>query len=578
MTVPAFWNADWTAALVNHLWQSTGVIGVAWLLTLALRRNHARARYLVWMATSLKFLLPFSLLMDFGEWLRHWVPTAVPQSAMALVVEQVAQPFAQTNAFYATGRIAAQHTNWLPNLLLSVWACGVLIVVLRVGRGWWRVYLARRGALPLEVAADVPVLSTPTPIEPGIFGIIKPVLLLPEGIQERLTAEQMRAILAHEMCHVRRRDNLTFAIHMLVEVLFWFHPMVWWIGAQLIKERECACDEAVVGAGCAARTYAEGIINICKFYVESPVACVSGVSGSDLKKRIMRIMAEQVAQKLSMSGQILIGTVALLAVAAPIAIGLVYTVHGHAQQQDADTPPIHFVVASIRQNISNDGKMIFHAYDDGVVITGAPVVLLVQQAFGVQGDRIVGLPAWSTTDRYDIQAKVDDADVPRWKTLKMTRSKIAFQELLASRFAFKAHSETRQHPVYSLVVAKGGPKLHEAKPGDTYPNGLKKEDGTPLGPAMIVQSGKIVIQAGGMAALVRILSFRGLGYPVEDRTGLSGVYDMTVQWTPAEPGSTDDPNSSLFTALEEQLGLKLQLEKRPVEMIIVDDIKKPSAN
>ena len=96
---------------------------------------------------------------------------------------------------------------------------------------------------------DVPVLLSSAKIEPGIFGIVRPVLLLPEGILERLTAEQMRAVVAHEMEHVRRRDNLTFAVHMVVEALFWFFPPVWWIGARLIEERERACDEAVVAAG-----------------------------------------------------------------------------------------------------------------------------------------------------------------------------------------------------------------------------------------------------------------------------------------------------------------------------------------
>jgi bla regulator protein blaR1 len=92
----------------------------------------------------------------------------------------------------------------------------------------------------------VPVLCSHSPVEPGIFGVFRPVLLLPEGILERLTPEQLKAIVVHEMCHVRRHDNLTFEFHMFVETLFWFYPPVWWIGARLIEEREIACDEAVL--------------------------------------------------------------------------------------------------------------------------------------------------------------------------------------------------------------------------------------------------------------------------------------------------------------------------------------------
>ena len=92
------------------------------------------------------------------------------------------------------------------------------------------------------LAVGVPVLSSSSLLEPGIFGILRPVLLVPEGIQDHLTSAQLNAIVAHEMCHVRRRDNLTFAIHMAVETLFWFHPVVWWIGARLVEVRELACD------------------------------------------------------------------------------------------------------------------------------------------------------------------------------------------------------------------------------------------------------------------------------------------------------------------------------------------------
>ena len=89
-------------------------------------------------------------------------------------------------------------------------------------------------------------MSLPARIEPGVLGILKPILLLPKGITDRLPPAQLDAIIAHEMSHVRRRDNLTGAIHMLVEAIFWFHPMVWWIEARLIEERERACDEEVL--------------------------------------------------------------------------------------------------------------------------------------------------------------------------------------------------------------------------------------------------------------------------------------------------------------------------------------------
>src|SRR5580704_4826161 len=134
------------------------------------------------------------------------------------------------------------------------------------------------------------VMSSPDLLEPGIIGIRRPVLLLPDGITDRLTRAELHAIIAHEWCHVRRRDNLVATLHMIIEALYWFHPMMWWIEARLIDERERACDEAVLRAGYDPHIYADGILNVCKFYVESPLVCASGVTGSDLKKRIEAIM------------------------------------------------------------------------------------------------------------------------------------------------------------------------------------------------------------------------------------------------------------------------------------------------
>jgi beta-lactamase regulating signal transducer with metallopeptidase domain len=114
--------------------------------------------------------------------------------------------------------------------------------------------------------------------------------LLPEGIFKRLTSTQLQAVLAHELCHIRYRDNLTAAIHMFVETVFWFHPLVWWMGRRLIVEREAACDEAVIAAGGDPETYASGLLQVCRFYLESRLDCAAGVARADLEKRIERIM------------------------------------------------------------------------------------------------------------------------------------------------------------------------------------------------------------------------------------------------------------------------------------------------
>ncbi|MGH9605903.1 MAG: M56 family metallopeptidase [Terracidiphilus sp.] len=363
MNLPAFWHeiwaAGWFGGLVNHLWQSTVVVAIGWLLTLALRKNQARTRYWVWIVASAKFLLPFSLLIDAGEWARSlFAAPPVAQPALAAAMEQVAQPFPQAQFFGAAEpSVAAQRADLLPAILLAIWACGALIVLFRWTRGWMQIRAAVRAASPIELAADVPVLSTTSPIEPGIFGILRPVLLLPEGILNRLTPAQLDAIVAHEMCHVRRRDNLTFAFHMIVEALFWFHPAVWWIGARLIEERERACDEAVVQSGGEAEIYAEGILSVCKLCVESPLPCVSGVTGSELKQRIFRIMTKHAALKLDLSRKLLLSIVGIAAISAPVTLGMLHITELRAQSAPAN--PARSIAATWQGTLHTNRNLRF---------------------------------------------------------------------------------------------------------------------------------------------------------------------------------------------------------------------------
>jgi len=337
--LPAFWNEAWTAALANHLWQSTAVTGIVWLLALSLRHNHARTRYWVWMIASVKYLIPFSLFIAAGESLRALFATPIQRPALAAVIEQITLPFPQVAASAAVANApmapsaASLPANLLPAILIAVWLCGFLVIVFSWVRGWLRIRASVRASSRMTLLAEVPVLSSPLLIEPGIFGIIRPVLLLPEGIIDRLSPAQLGTIIAHEICHVRRRDNLTAAIHMVVEALFWFFPTVWWIKTRLLEEREQACDEVVLQSGNVADVYAESILNVCKFCIESPLACVAGVAGSDLKRRIVRIMTEKVARNLDLGRKLLLMLTATVAIAVPVVYGLV-----HIKQADALTP------------------------------------------------------------------------------------------------------------------------------------------------------------------------------------------------------------------------------------------------
>jgi bla regulator protein blaR1 len=641
MMIPEFWHDSWTAAAVNHLWQSTIVFAVAWLLTLTLRMNQAHLRYRVWVIASLKFLVPFSILIAAGERLESFfaAPVAVKPAVVSLV-QQIEQPFPRVEYMAEAGSAAGVHrAEWLPFLLLATWLCGVILVAARWLRGWMQIRAALRNATPLELSFGIPAFSTREPIEPGIFGVFRPVLLFPQGILNCLSRPQLDAIIAHETCHVRRRDNLTYAVHMVVEALFWFHPGVWWIDARLIEERERACDEAVVESGRRAEVYAQGILNVCKFSVKSPLACAAGVTGADLKARIGRIMTGHVAWKLDHRRKALLAGAALLTATAPLALGAMHAMQGVAGAvlETAQTDLPVFDVASIKPHKS-EGMMMragFRITPDGVSIFGVPLSMLVNQAFELPEDRILSVPAWTRSARYDIEAKVDPSEAPQLEKLTREQRMEMMLPLLENRFGLKFHHETKVMNVYTLVVDKGGPKLQPAKPeedlgseiGDARKIGSGEPDeasqpaiagsnvalGKPSGdgksgdgggPMMKPPKGAMIMQMSTQGMTIRGRGVttaelagaieRAVGATVIDKTGLNGKYDYTLTFAPEmgagamgglppgrPPSGEPEPQASgpsVFTAVREQLGLKLVARKEPVDAIVIDHIEKPSPN
>jgi bla regulator protein BlaR1 len=609
-------------AVGNHLWQSTLFAAVAAMMTLAVRKNHARVRYRLWVAASIKFLIPFSLLITLGGHLARPHNSANVQSNLYSVAQEIGQPFAGITAPSVVPVARAASADLRPLLqqaLLAVWLCGFVAVISLWWWRWRRFSRAMQGAVTVTQGREVDALRrleqiagvrrpialvlSQASLEPGILGIVRPALIWPVGISAQLTDAHLEAIIAHEVWHVRRRDNLAAAMHMVVEAIFWFHPLVWWLGARLVEERERACDEEVLRLGNPPQVYAESILKTCEFCVGSLPVSVSGVTGADLKSRIVRIMTERVARELDFGKKLLFVAAALLTVAAPIVFGLQNTTPSpaapEAKSTAADTHG--YDVASIKPNKSGDNMVRMMIRPDGLSATGTTLQMLIQNAYEIQDFQIVGAPKWVSSDRYDIQAKMDSAQMEKLKALSPDESRLEskrmLQALLANRFQLVVHREKKELPGYALVIAKGGSKLHEAKPGDTYPNGIKGPDGQPGTGLMIMggNGGPVTGQGISVENLTRLLS-QQLGRTILDETGLKGNYDFTLQWTPDEragpmpgapqgggPRSDDAPppdssGASIFTAIQEQLGLKLESRKVPVEMLVIDHVEAPSEN
>lgn len=631
----------WSAcapAVANHLWQSTVFLVLVALVTLALRQNHARARHALWVAASAKFLLPFSLLVAVGSYF-SWVHAAPSGDfSLYLVIDQAVQPFQGSTApqISQAAAIAVVHSSSvahvLPAVLIAIWFCGFAGILVTWCIRWGHICRCVRESQPLRRGREIDSLRRVQRagggrrdieirlltgfLEPGIFGIFRATLLWPEGVSEQLSDGHLDAIIAHEVSHVRRRDNLAAAVHMLVQAIFWFHPLVWCIGARLVEERERACDQDVLDSGVERRVYAESIVKICEFCLQSPVPCISGVTGADLKQRIAGIMSHGTARKLDLPRKLVLVATAFAVSAVPIALGLANGSRVPVQSRTDASHPYQFEVASIKPDKSGTPGTRMRLAPAGFSGNNVPIKLLVRIAFDVQDNQIIGAPAWLGSDYYDIEAKIDGATVDTLHQMSeedaLAARRQMLQALLADRMRLVIHRETREQPLYEMVIAKGGSKLHEATPGDTYPNGIKGPDGVAHPGMMSMGRGGVMGQAVPISNLTDFLT-QQLHRIVIDKTGLTGNYDFTMHWTPVElqgrmfgrpgpgagsaavgapggatvagPGapasgdnSSPDSGPTIFTAIQEQLGLTLESSKGPVEVIVIDHVERPSEN
>jgi len=261
--------------------------------------------------------------------------------------------------------------------------------------------------------------------------------------------------------------------------------------------------------------------------------------------------------------------------------------------------PKSFDVASIKPNASNDHRIMIRFAPGGFSATGMTVRMLIAQAYGIRDFQIQNAPAWIASERFDINAKAEGLPERVPRELMQT----LLQNLLAERFGFKAHYEDKEGQVYNLVVAKGGPKLKVSEApagGPPGAGGPPPGPGGPGGPQRgMIRIGRGQFNATGadMAGLTQMLA-QMVGRPVLDKTELKGNYDIELKWTP-EPGQgvggpfgagapplppgvtlpPVDPNGpTLFTALQEQIGLKLDSAKGSVQTLMVDGVSKPTEN
>jgi uncharacterized protein (TIGR03435 family) len=374
---------------------------------------------------------------------------------------------------------------------------------------------------------------------------------------------------------------------MLVETVFWFHPLVWWIKWRLIEERERACDEGVLGIGSEPQVYAESILKVCEFYLASPAPCAAGVTGGELKKRIEAIMTNRFTRKLSCGKKMILALAAVLVISGPVLTGLLNPLRGRAQSRasldtrtedvgapgllaqtsaplpspesdpakkaggSTPTPAIggqpaserpEFEVASVKPSDSRVGHIgILNDPGGRISANNLTLEMLISEAFHLPLSQISGGPAWIRKDTYAIEAKPAAASSASKMIPSSSRTPLSdeqrymLQGLLADRFRLNVHHEIKEGPIYLLV--KGGTALKLESPKD--PSSISWAGSAAGGP--VIGDGIVGVNIS-MPELAYRLSFSPamMGRPVLDRTGITGSFDFTFK-RPAAPAGTPPP-------------------------------------
>jgi uncharacterized protein (TIGR03435 family) len=230
-----------------------------------------------------------------------------------------------------------------------------------------------------------------------------------------------------------------------------------------------------------------------------------------------------------------------------------------------------FDVASVRPHDPANKTFVVHMPTAGhFTAEGAPVNLLVMLAYGLQESQIAGGPGWFAIEKWDIDAKCDDERHSGDETKRM------LQHLLEERFSLKIHRDAQPRPVYIVKVAKGGPKFKPSKKNATN---------------ISSSSNSIALERGSIAEMTGVLA-TAVGRPVVDHTELTGLFDLSVVWDDAPvsdgglPGTKGSDaqegpageHGSIFTAVQEQLGLRLEPSRAAVEVVVVDGVQRPAPN
>jgi uncharacterized protein (TIGR03435 family) len=593
--------------------KATLVLAVALLAHQLARQSRAAVRHVLLAAAfAVLLVLPVAASLIPSRAVEVSAAPAVRTTVAAIVpfMPDTAPLRVDTSASVA-GQPAASFPLSPAGLLTLVWGVGALVLFVPIVAGMWRAgtssfrgnALARALVQGANTRKRLDVLVQPAVSGPMTCGMLRPTILLPIDV-DTWSDDELRRALIHELEHVRRGDWATLCLARSVCAAYWFHPLVWMAWTRLRLEAERACDDAVVQQADSA-AYANQLVGLAERLATRNEPLLAMAAGRDLNTRVRAVL--DVAQSRGRAGAVCV------IAAAAVAIVLVTTVaplravpQGQAPVTDTENRPLAFETASVKSNRSGgDEQFIQRAPGGSLRVVNMPLRQLIVFAYQIQGFQLEGAPDWSTAERFDIEARPgQDLPAVALPASGPDPMRLMLRTLLADRFKLVVRKETKELPIFELVLArpdgKLGPQLRRATTDCSALAAAKQAAARNGGPAapppapaacgITMNIGRIRFGGFPLSSFANTLS-PPMQRVVVDRTGLAGNWEFELTFAPEQstlpPGPLPagaqvpnvDPNApSLVTAIEEQLGLRLRSARGPVEVLVVDRVERPTGN
>jgi len=652
---PAVRSLGW--ALLHFIWQGALLAALFLVADTLTRRSQARLRYAIGCMTML--LMPAVFVATIFQSHPFLAPAPSAQDGRVVAIPGVGAVHLESTprpAHVSIGPVlpgrhspSFEPATALPGFMVCLWLGGIVALSICTAGGWTRVRrLRRRGVEPvaaawietveglierLQVSRPVRLYTSAIAEVPMAIGWLRPYILFPVSTITGLSESQLRAVLAHELAHIRRHDYLVNLLQTAVETLLFYHPAVWWLSRRVRQEREHCCDDVAVEACGDVMEYAGALAQLEELRGSTSEPELAA-TGGDLLARIRRLMGQSSEKSRDRIPGPLGVTLAVAAVLGA-AIGAGHTPAIHAQSSpprvaqaapapvaqiqaapvpappaQAKTPPPAvvapepevatsqtgvpapaFEVASVKRytpqvrpgilTVARSDPAPSQFQISGTrVSTRGNLMRLVAASYGLEAFQVSQSQEWADrwagSEVYEIEARAPGDAIP---TLAQVREMM--RTLLAERFQLKVSRRNQAMPVYNLVVAPGGPKLAPSNFTDEPPR--TRDEGT-AGAHIRLRCLNL-----SMADLVELVR-RGFDLPLLDKTGLTGGFDFSLDYIAQLPAGTpsdvaaaiglqdQEPGLPIVASLREQLGLRVVPAREQAEILVIDHAERPSGN